>query len=275
MFFVYASAIVASAYFCATRCMPATARRALSRVVSDAAVFAVLTIARVARYLGAIRSGYIWETRRSLPCVLSKILDFVFVVDAQEARVDTSHGHASIQLLTAILTVHGCDYDVSEVINDMWTYGNGLRIQVPVNVVLEYLCFKSLDDGTNVVIRVAYRGHGNKKRKYSAEIFSARYACKVSEVFRFPPYASSEEVKRGLGAPRIIRANFQRENERMLYGPESAQSAGLRRNFYEDVTDDHCLEKKVVTFFKPFARFQERQKIVVTTTKSNILCNES
>lgn len=278
MFLVYVPVLSVGLYFCATRCLPASARRVLSRVVSEVVVAIAFTVARTARYMAALRSTYIWDKRMLLPTPLVKVFDALLKVDTEQALVDTCSGHSSIQVLTAISTVNnGPDYDITSVLGDMWAFGDGLRIVIPINVVLECLGVRDLDHDSTVVTRIRYRGHSNANKRYRSETFSVRYACELSQVFRFPPYASSEKIRRGLGVPRIIRANFAEDNGKMLYGPEAKESSGLRRDYYANVDDDPCLEKNVVTFIDPIARFQEKKEIVVTTSKSNakIFCNPS
>lgn len=152
-------------------------------------------------------------------------------------------------MLTAISTVNnGPDYDITSVLGDMWAVGDGLRIVIPINVVLECLGARDLDHDSIMVTRIKYRGHSNANKRYRSETFSVRYACELSQVFRFPPYASSEKVRRGLGVPRIIRASFIEDNGKMLYGPEAKESSGLLRDYYATVDDDPCLQKNVVAF---------------------------
>ncbi|CAN0502114.1 unnamed protein product [Ectocarpus sp. 8 AP-2014] len=286
MFLVYVPVIFVSLYFCAKsahHCLPSPARRAVSRVVSEVVIGTAIAAARICRYAVATRSAYIWDTRGRLGNgVIVGVLDTLLRVDADQARVDTSSGHASIEILQAVATVRQGDYDITNVLGDMWADGDGLRMEVPIKVALYGVrCGNDShsDSGSaenvQVTVRIRYRGHSNESKRYPAETFSARYTCKDSQTFRFPPYASSESIRRGLGTPRILRCNFAEENGKMLLGPEATESAGLRRNFYENVQDDPCLLRNVVTFFKPSARFQEQQPLVVTTSKSNLkmFCN--
>lgn len=212
-----------------------------------------------------------------LPRRVVAVLDALMRIDDDQARLDTSSGQASIQVLTAVSTVNGVrDYEVSNVIRDMWAKGDGMRIDVPINAILECLGVEDLEHDTTVVTRVKYRGHSNAKKRYSSETFSARYEAKLSQVFRFPPYPSSEKIRRGFGVARILRANFVGDNGALLYGPEAKESSGLRRNYYADVHDDECLAKNIVTFFDASTRFQERKQIVVTTSKPDckFICNQ-
>ncbi|CAM9103923.1 unnamed protein product [Ectocarpus sp. 12 AP-2014] len=281
MFFVYAAGAFVSLYFCAKSvhyCLPAPARRVVSRVVSEVVIVLALTAARSCRYLVALRSTYIWEKRGLLgsSSFFVRVLDTLLNVDADQARLDTSTGHASIEILHAVGTVNGRDYDITKILADRWAVGDGMRIDVPVDATL--LCVGCENDSgqdLDVTTRVRYRGHGNRAKRYPSETFSARYVCKDSHTFRFPPYASSESVRRGLGVQRILRCNFSAENGKLLYGPEARESSGLRRNFYEDVQDDPHLGKNVVTFFEPSARSGEGTQLVVTTSKANskIFCN--
>lgn len=278
MFLVYVPVISVGLYYCTTRCLPAYARRVLSRVVSEVVVAIAFTVARTARYVTALRSAYIWDKRVCLSRPIVKVLDTLLRVDTELARLDTSSGNASVQVLTAISTVNRrSEYDVTSMIQAMWASGDGERLEVPINVVLECLGLRDLDHDSTVVTRVRYRGHSNVEKRFPSETFCAKYACKLSQVFRFPPFASSEQVRRGLGVPRIIRANFVEENGRMLYGLEAKESSGLRRDYYANVDDDPCLEKNTVIFLDTNHRFQEQKQIVVTTSKSNskILCNQS
>lgn len=75
MFLVYVPVLSVGLYFCATRCLPAAARRVLSRVVSEVVVAIVFTVARTARYMAALRSAYIWDKRMLLPTPLVKVFD--------------------------------------------------------------------------------------------------------------------------------------------------------------------------------------------------------
>ncbi|CAN0476334.1 unnamed protein product [Ectocarpus sp. 12 AP-2014] len=281
MFLVYVPVIFVSLYFCANcahHCLPTPVRRAVSRVVSEVVVAAAFAAARICRYTIALRSAYIWDKRSRMgDGVLVGVLDTLLQVDADQARVHTSSGHASIEILEAVATVHHQrDYDITDVLGGMWADGDGLRMDVPVDVALGGVrCENDSAEDIDVTTRIRYRGHSNKSKRYPAETFSARYTCKGSRTFRFPPYASSESIRRGLGVPRILRCNFVQENGKMLLGPEATESAGLRRNYYEDIEDDPCLLKNVVTFFEPSTRSQEQEQLVVTTSKSNskIFCN--
>lgn len=281
MFLVYVPVIFVSLYFCAKRahhCLPTPARRAVSRVVHEVVIAAAVAAARVCRYIIALRSAYIWEKRGRIGNgVLVSVFDTLLRVDADQARLHTSSGHASIEILEAVATVHHQrDYDITRVLGGMWADGDGLRMDVPINVALgDVRCGNDSAEDMDATVRIRYRGHSNKSKRYPAETFSARYTCKGSQTFRFPPYASSESIRRGLGVPRILHCNFVEGNGKMLLGPEATESAGLRTNFYENVEDDPCLMKNVVTFFEPPTRFQEQQQLVVTTSKSNskIFCN--
>lgn len=277
MFLVYVPVLAVTVYFCATRCVPASARRVVSRVGSDIVFAGVLAVAKVIRYLAARRSTYIWDTRKRLWQPLASVCDTLLKVDADQALINTSSGQASIRIAQAVSTVGGCDHDTTHILQSMWDHGDGVRIVVPVNVVIECLEMKDLDYNTEVVTRIRYTGHSNKHKRYPAETFSAKYVCQLSEIFRFPPYPSSEAVRRGLGRPRVIRANYAENNGKMLFGHEATESSGLRHDFYASVHDDPCLKKNVVTFFHPGSRYQEKQKIVVTTSKldGKITCNES
>ncbi|CBN80381.1 EsV-1-78 [Ectocarpus siliculosus] len=282
MFLVYVPVIFVSLYFCAKsahRCLPTPALRAVSRVVSEVVIAAAFTAARICRYAMATRSAYIWDTRGRLGNgVIVGVLDTLLRVDADQTRVDTSSGHASIEILQAVATVRQGDCDITNVLGDMWADGDGLRMEVPIEVALDGVRRGNDSDSAEdveVTVRIRYRGHSNESKRYPAETFSARYTCKGSQTFRFPPYASSESIRRGLGTPRILRCNFAEDNGKLLLGREATESAGLRRNFYENVQDDPCLLRNVVTFIEPSARFQEQQPLVVTTSKSNlkIFCN--
>lgn len=278
MFLVYIPVLSVGLYYCATRLLPVSARRVLSRVVSEVVVALAFNAARTTRYLAARRSAYIWDKRLHLSKPIAKVLDTLLRVDRKLAQLDTSSGNASVQVLTAISTVNRrSEYDVTTILQAMWASGNGVRLEVPINVVLECLGLRDLDHDSTVVTRVRYRGHSNAEKRISSETFCAKYVCQLSQVFRFPPFASSEQVQRGLGIPRIIRANFVEENGTMLYGLEAKESSGLRRDFYANVDDDPCLEKNAVIFLDKNHRFKERKQIVVTTSKSNskILCNQS
>ncbi|CAM9100333.1 unnamed protein product [Sphacelaria rigidula] len=275
MFFIYVPIISVSLYFLATKCVPVAVSRELSRTASYMIIIVAFTVAKVARCMMALRLAYMWDKRTRLVRPLVYVLDTLLKINKEQVLLDTSSGHESIIIRRAIATVSGRDYDVTRVLKDMWTYGDGLRIDVPTNVVLECLNLEGRDHDADVVMRIRYSGHSNIPKRYSSETFSVRNECILSRVYLFPPYASSDEIKRGLGVARIIRANFVEDNGKMLYGQESKQSSGLRRNFYVDVEDDPCLAKKVVTFFDPSARYQEQKQIVVTRSKSNskIFCN--
>ena len=280
MFLVYAPILFVSLYFCSKcvqQCLPASARLIISRVVSEVVIMVAYTVARSTRYMAALRSRYIWEKRARLCSrVFVHIFDTLLRVDADQALLDTSSGHASIKILTAISTVCGKDYDITDVFNFMWSCGDGIRIDVFINDALNrFGCENDSDKEMDVTTRIRYRGHSNISKWYPSETFSAKYTCKVFQAFRFPPYASSESVRRGLSVPRIVRCNFVEDNGKLMYGLEGKESAGLRRNFYDDVDDDPLLEKNVITFFDAPHRFQEQKKLVVTTSKCNakIFCN--
>lgn len=279
MFLVYAPILAVGIYYFGTKCLPSPVRNVLSRVVSDAIVITAFALARATRYAAALRSAYVWEKRARVPTPLVKVLDALLRVDAERAHQDTSAGHASIQILQAVSTVIGgdnvTDHDITAILSEIWAFGDGVRIETPINLLLELLRLKDQDHEATVVTRIRYRGHSNVIKRYPSEVFTARYKCKLSQAFRFPPYASTTAVRRGLSVPRIIRANFVEDNGRMLYGPEAKESAGLRRDFYASVEDDPCLEKNVLTFLDPLGRYQEKMPIVVTTSKSNtkIFCN--
>ena len=277
MFLVYVPIIFVSLYFCSKgvqQCIPSSARRIISRAVSDVLIVVAFTVARTTRYLSALRSVYIWEKRARLSRFFVGVLDALLRVDTDQARLDTSSGHESIQILMAISTVSGHDYDITHVIEPMWSYGNGIRIDISINDALGVVgCENDSGEDIDVTTRIRYRGHSNISKMYPSETFSARYVCKDSQIFRFPPYASSESVRRGLSVPRIVRCNFVKENGKLMFGPEARESAGLRRNFYENVEDDPCLQKNVVTFFDAPHRFEENHELVVTTSKSKIFCN--
>lgn len=278
MFLVYAPILFVSIYFCSKcvqQCLPSSTQLLISRVVSEVVIMVAYTVARTTRYMAALRSRYIWEKRaRFCSRIFVHIFDTLLRVDADQAHLDTSSGHASVEILTAISTLCGKDYDITDVFNYMWSCGNGIRIDVFIKDALNSLGCEN-DSDKDVTTRIRYRGHSNISKWYPSETFSARYTCKVTQAFRFPPYASSESVRRGLSVPRIVRCNFVEDNGKLMYGPEARESSGLRRNFYDDIDDDPSLEKNVITFFDTPHRFQEKKKLVVTTSKSNtkIFCN--
>lgn len=276
MFLVYAPILFVSLYFCSKcvqQCLPSSARRFTSRVVSEVVVVAALAVSWTIRNMVALRSAYIWEKRTTLCSTFVHILDALFRVNADQAQLDTSLGHASIKILTAVSTVHGKDYDVTDVLNEIWWYGDGIRTNVFITDALGSAGCENYSGNVDVTTRIRYRGHSNISKRYQSETFSVRYMCKDTQSFRFPPYASSESVRRGLSVPRILRCNFVEENGKLMYGPEAKESAGLRRNFYGNVDDDPCLEQNVVTFLDMSHRPQEQSKFVVTTSKSKVFCN--
>lgn len=276
MFLVYLPVIFVSMCFCSKtihHCLPTPARRAVSRAVSGLVFAAALAAARICRHTIETRSAYMWDTRSRLGNgLLVSVLDTLLRVDADQTRVNTSSGHASIEILEAVATTgQQEDCDVTNTLGAMWADGDGLRMDVPINSLVAPVALGDMV----ATVRIRYRGHSNKSKRYPAETFSARYMCKGSQTFRFPPYASSESIRRGLGAPRIVRCNFVGGNGKILLGPEATESAGLRRNYYDNVHDDQCIVKQVITFFEPSTRFQEQEQLVVTTSKSNskIFCN--
>lgn len=280
MFLVYVPVLLVGVYVFAKNakhCVPNRARRILSRVVSEVAVTAAFAIARVCRFAAALRATYVWEKRDQLRLggmggrALVRVADAFLAVDPKQARLDTCSGRESIHILKAIATVDGRDYDIAGVLDFLWSCGDGLRIDVPADVALGSIigCREDL----RVTTRVLYRGHSNVAKRYPAQTFSARYECKTADTFRFPPYASSVSVRRGLSVPRILRANFVEQNGRLLCGPEAGEASGPRRNFYADVDDDPSLAKWRITFFDPHARPQETMALVVTTSQSKVFCN--
>lgn len=162
MFLIYVPVLSVTLYFSAKIFLPDTTRRALSRVASHIIFALAFTVARTVRYLAALRSWYIWEKRGRLGRPLVSVLDTLLKVDKGQALVDTSSGHESISIQRAISTVNGRDYDVTKILDDMWAYGDGMRIDIPINVALEWCRNQnkstgdSIDIDTDVTTRIRY-----------------------------------------------------------------------------------------------------------------------
>lgn len=285
MFFVCVPVVSVALYICAKSMFPTFVCQTASRCASHLVFSAFVAATKVARSVMEFRSSYIWDKRRRLPRLVTNVMDTLLRVDRERVLLETADGHASICIYEAISSAGGRDYDVTKILRDMWARGDGKRIEVPVGLALQCNtpgctpgCPPTVSDDTHVVTRVRYRGHSNVTKRYTSETFSARYSCKFGQAFKFPPYDSSETIRRGLGIPRILRAaTMEKDNERPLFGPEVTQASGLRRNFYEDVTDDPFLQKHVVSFFQERDRHRELEAISVTTSQSSskVLCNKS
>lgn len=269
MFLVYVPIVAATSYLFLRKCLPQSARRLPQQVSHEVAFALAFATAKVVRHLAALRSSYIWEKRQQLGGPFVTLFDTLLRVDTARAVLDTSaSGHDSISIISAISTIADQDCDITKLLDNLWASGNGIRVVIPMHEV-------SLSDDLTLTIK--YRGHSNISKRYSFQIFSVRYAGQSCQSFRFPPYASSESIKRGFGVPRILRANVERSGQ-LLCGPEVYESSGLRRTFYADVDDDPCLQKNVITFSHASPRSGEVNEdlpVVVTTSKSKITCNNN
>lgn len=265
MSLVYVPIVAGASYLLLRKCLPKSARQLLRQVSREVAFALAFAASKLSTHFAATRSSYIWKKRQTFSDPLVTVLDTLLKVDGAQASLDTSAaGHDSITILSAISTVEDQDCDITKLLGRLWASGNGFRVIIPMNEV-------SLAD--DVTIRIVYRGHSNVLKRYPSQIFSARYAGKSSQTFLFPPYSSSESIKRGIGFPRVLCASFE-ESGQTVHAPEVKLSSGLRRTFYTDVDDDPCLQKNVITFSDASLRACEMKEILVTTSKSNITCNK-
>ncbi|CAM9207043.1 unnamed protein product [Pylaiella littoralis] len=266
MLLVYAPVVAATCYIALKKCLPRARRRPPRQIGRDIAFTLAYVSAKIIRRVVAVRSSYLWDKRQQWIGPLRTVLDTLLRVDSVQAALDTSvSGHDSIRVLSAIATVDDRDCDVTKLLDTLWTSGDGVRVVVPI---------KEVSSADHVTIRILYRGHSNVSKRYPSQTFSVRYSGPSSEAFRFPPYASSMSIRRGIGVPRVLQACYE-ESGQVLHGPEAEQSSGLRRTFYADVDDDPCIQTNVITFLDPSLRAAEAEKITVTTSTSRITCNSS
>lgn len=216
----------------------------------------------VARFINKSRSDYIWENRINYPKCVSRILDKVMNVDPLCASLCRKSGYDSIRVDEAILTYEGMDYDVTEMMDIIWVCGVDDTVSFNFQ---RTLCYENIlvNNTSNMELRVKYTGHCNPNKRHFPQTFSVKYVGIGTDVVSFPPYPSSETVKKGLGVIKIKDA--VREDDTCCL-VEATESAGLRGKFYSDI-EDSSIVPNVVNFFDESQQIHEDLKINVNTSK--------
>ena len=215
------------------------------------------------------QSDYIWKYRTRLPFPLRELFDRVLCVDSSAATLGVSSGYASIRIDQAVATYDGVDYDVKDMMEMIWLCGNGDRIRFNLHRVLAFEDMV-VDKEATISLRVKYCGHGNVDKRYFPQTYSARYTGTSYETSMFPPYPSSDTIKKGLGTVKIIDAT---NGDGKSFVTEARESGGLRGKFYVDLKDDGTLVRNVMNFLEESERIHEDLEIKVVTNKGQLVIN--
>ena len=188
------------------------------------------------RYYSKVVTSYRWNYRKRIPYMFRNFTDRVTNVDSFDATVNCPGNISeSIKILEATLSRPDMCVDVT---HELSNFMNNLEDDWGVvNVYAHDILPKSIKyahDINNKNIRwqleVFYLGHADPERKIKAEEFAVKYECETHfKGILFPPYSASEKIKKGLGTPRITKA----ENQFSDMVVEANKYAGLKKDFYE------------------------------------------
>ena len=155
-----------------------------------------------------IKSEYIWKKRQTFYPFVKKVFDFAMRVDPIDAELNVSTGKESIHISKAFVTHKGCEYDVLNVMKNIWDKSDGIQTMFFLQKILSsYELF--VDNESEMSLIVYYSGHSNKAKRTGYGSFSVKYCGLSSDTVVFPPYASSAFAKTGLGSVRILSASTE------------------------------------------------------------------
>lgn len=182
-------------------------------------------------YAGA-RSNYRWRLRIKTPDLLRRMGDYVFQLD-NNASIDSPRNLAeSVRVVSATLTKANMCADVTDKINSCLG-----KITESGTVILhldQLASTPELPGFDDCSLEVIYFGHANPLKKIPAAEFGVKYNAKVCSRIAFPPYKVTEKIQRGFTTNKVLHARTFHEKN---LTPLAKKYAGLKANFYADVTD--------------------------------------
>ena len=248
--------------------VPECVSKAVAKAVVAATPFVISSGMSVVRTVNKVKSDYIWENRSYYPRIVCKILDKLMDVDPLCASLCRPGGYDSIRVEEAILTYEGSDYDVTEMMDIIWICGNDDTVSFNFQ---RTLCYENIlvNNTSEMVLRIRYTGHCNANKRQMPQTFSVKYTGFGTDVVSFPPYPSSESVKKGLGVIKIKEAV---RGDGTCCIVEARESAGLNGKFYSDV-EESSITPNVVNFFDESQQIHEDLKVNVKTSKGLLELN--
>jgi hypothetical protein len=216
-----------------------------------------------------IKSDYIWKKRQTFYPFVKKVFDVAMRVDPIDAELNVSTGKESIHISEAFVTHKGCDYDVLDVMKNMWNKSDGIQTTFFLQKILSsYEIF--VDNESEISLIVYYSGHSNKTKRTGFGSFSVQYCGLSNDTVVFPPYESSACAKTGLGSVRILSASTESGHD---CTKSAKTSAGLKGSFYRELKIG-TIQKNVVTIMENPTPVHSSPLVNVFTSKGIVLCNE-
>lgn len=214
-------------------------------------------------------SDYIWDSRSKQSLYGRMFLDWAWNVDSNSADQNVASGTDSIYIWGAYATYKGKTYDVEYMLDSMWDYGDGIQIKFLLQNLLgqEQIIIESNEA---ISVNIKYSGHSNVTKRLEAGTFYVKYSGMGLDYVNFPPYPSTDCVKKGLGVTRVISAQL---SDKSYCTEEARRSAGLKGSFYRDLSNSNVHKNTVLC--RNLKEFNLPKDVVVSTSKGTVLCNKN
>ena len=257
-----------SALFYMKQSLPDVVQCYMEKATFSGLKVGITVLTKVVKKTTEARSGYMWVHRQKTPFFLTVYMDKCLRVNPMDVGVNISHLHDSIVVERATVTHKDIVYDVTDMVDYLWTCGDGLTCEFFLQKVLGYeSVLVSPDD--DLTLRVRYAGHSDKIKRVPYQVYTVQYQASSSTSVSFPPYPSSSVPKKGLGSTKVLSAIVAGKSSCFV---EARESAGLRGKFYVDVKDD-SVKKNVVTFIEEDTTILEDLPVLVKTSRGEVQCN--
>lgn len=234
--------------------------------VVENAMYAML---HVVKKVNIVKSDYVWENRSKYSTITRTILDYVMGINTHRAYMDVSTGKDSISIINAYVIYNGTQYDALDMLDFLWSSGDGIQITCFLQKLLGfYKVFVDIDSKITLVVK--YAGHSNKMKRIESGSYTVKYCGFSNESISFPPYPSTDSVKKGLGKVRVIDAKLE---DGTSCTENARESAGVNGVFYRDLASN-IIQKNVVTLMNDDYFICEGDVVTVVTSKGTVICNE-
>ncbi len=223
----------------------------------------------VSKYANSVKSNYMWDLRSKQSLLVRNFIDWSYGINSDIADQNLASGTDSIYIWGAYATYKGKTYDVEYMLDSMWDYGDGIQIKFLLH---NLLCQEQIviESNETISVNIKYSGHSNVTKRLEAGTFYVKYSGMGLECVNFPPYPSTDCVKKGLGVTRIISAQL---SDKSYCTEEARRSAGLKGSFYRDLSNSNVHKNTVLC--RNLKEFNLPKDVVVSTSKGTVLCNKN
>lgn len=201
--------------------------------------FAAKGLTRVIIAYAGARSNYRWTFRAKSPRLLQSVGDFLFKLD-ENATVDCPKNLVeSIKVISANLKTENCSLEVS---NELQSFLPEMDDEEGfIRLKISRLLYPAKSSG-EWSLDVVYRGHADPSKRISSGEYGVKYIAKEDCTIVFPPYSAKEKKKSGFKSSKVIYARTFHEKDLTIL---ARKYAGLRANFYQDVSCPHVIKNYI------------------------------